>query len=275
MPSKKAGERERVSPFIKTVRITDLFNCAPGYKFGDEVRVHEGADWTDGDLVAAEAFGDVFVIYLYRTSKTAKAFRYYGKMSRDSKRRSMFYEGLKILGPVVGTKAIAAPPSRKAKEKKSYFTTYAVTLRYPYPAFGLYVGDVLTYTANGTAAPGKFIGIKTETESWFARCCLNDERGIYILHGDGERDWLADYEYNSFGLVIEIKRASEVNAEKINALRERLQRLGGDITDSTEAFKIEREIYALEHPKEEDETPDPGDDWPEAIGEGSMTDAAQ
>jgi len=50
-------------------------------------------------------------------------------------------------------------------------------------------------------------------------------------------------------------------AERLAVLRTRLANLGDDITDSTERFKIEREIYDLEREQERDE-------WPEIIGEG-------
>ena len=50
-------------------------------------------------------------------------------------------------------------------------------------------------------------------------------------------------------------------AERLAVLRTRLANLGDDITDSTERFQIEREIYDLEREQERDE-------WPEIIGEG-------
>jgi len=49
--------------------------------------------------------------------------------------------------------------------------------------------------------------------------------------------------------------------KRLVVLRARLANLGDDITDSTERFKIEREIYDLEREQERDE-------WPEIIGEG-------
>lgn len=55
------------------------------------------------------------------------------------------------------------------------------------------------------------------------------------------------------------EHAGEIEA-KIMALRARLERLD-DITDSTERFRIEREIYDLEREAGTDE-------WPEVIGEG-------
>jgi hypothetical protein len=168
-----------------------------------------------------------------------------------------------------GVTKVEDAPEAKETKKAARLKTFTVILKYPYPAFGLYTGDIVTYNANRTASPGKLIGIHTQNGSWFARVCLNDERGIYIVEGDDERDWLANYSYKSFGLVVEIKRASQVNAEKVKALRAKLDKLddGESCLNMTRAYEIEREIYDLEHPKEEDETDSP-DDWPEVIGEG-------
>lgn len=48
------------------------------------------------------------------------------------------------------------------------------------------------------------------------------------------------------------EHAGEIEA-KLMALRARLERLGDDITDSTERFKIERQIYDLERDADADE----------------------
>jgi hypothetical protein len=92
---------------------------------------------------------------------------------------------------------------------------------------GLHKGDSVTFKTDGTAPIGKLIGVYTgrKAGAWFARVCINDARGIFLLLRSGERGWLADYEYKSFGPVVEIKRASQVNAEKIAELKKRLEKI--------------------------------------------------
>jgi hypothetical protein len=295
MPNKrKEGERAR-SPKLKTatetvsIKVSGKWENAIWHERvngeftekrindGDTVKVQAGAPYKPGDIVAFECSrcgkGTYHAQHYHRTGRATK---YDFQLSIwESERSGKRYKDgeVNIIGPVVlgsVTKAEDAPQAKETK-KAARLKTFTVALKYPYPAFGLYMGDIVTYNANGTASPGKFIGIHTKNGSWFARVCLNDERGIYIVEGNGERDWLANYNYKSFGLVVEIKRASQVNAEKVKALRAKLDELGdGDsCLNMTRAYEIEREIYDLEHPKDEETaTPEVSDDWPDHVGEG-------
>jgi hypothetical protein len=170
------------------------------------------------------------------------------------------------------------PPTKKPRAKKTRdFELFRTKMVESYHAFGLHKGDHVIFKPDGTAPVGKLIGVYEEDRgAWFARVCLNDERGIYLVQNRGGRVWLGECKYKSFGPVIEIERASQVNAGRIAELKKRLEKIRRNdwdsICDTTRQYELEHELYDLEHPKEEDEMPDPGDDWPEVIGEGGASD---
>jgi hypothetical protein len=163
----------------------------------------------------------------------------------------------------------AGPKTAKEKERAA---RWRVKLTSDCDAnLGLYCGDVLIVNPNGEAPLGKIIGLKAPDDGlvWFARVCINNERGVYLFAPSDGRDewgWLVEYDYSAFGPVIEIKRASEVNAEKIAELKKRIEKIRRNdwdsICDTTRQYELERELYALENPIGDEEE----DDWPELIG---------
>jgi hypothetical protein len=268
MPNKKAGERARRSPKLKTITVTCRSDNANEIKEGDQFTIRPGEDFKDGELVAFKRYSDIdeiSVAYLYRCK--GKQWAYYGKYRVDINSRTM-YDGhnIQILGPVVDALNSKPETVKPEAKRRSRSESLCVVMDMVCPALGLYKGDEIVFRLDDTAPVGKFIGVYCGQKigAWFARVCLNDERGIYLLLRSGKRNWLAEYEYKSFGPVVKIERASEANAKKIAALKERLEKIRRNdwdsICDTTRLYDLERELYALENPIEEE------DDWPEVIG---------
>jgi hypothetical protein len=139
-----------------------------------------------------------------------------------------------IIGPVIiSVETVPAKPKEEKDDKRpeakrqSRAERIRVEMDTAYPALGLYKGDDVVFRLDDTAPVGKIIGVYCgqKAGAWFARVCLNDERGIFLLLRSGERNWLAEYEYKSFGPVVEIERASQFNAKKRAALKERLEKI--------------------------------------------------
>lgn len=135
-----------------------------------------------------------------------------------------------------------------------------------WPHFGVHYNDRLIVKETKKINPGQLIFIlyddhKDGGDGYFTRACVVKDETVRVCDNGSEA-------YDKplslvVGPVVEI-RHDHCNHTKAEALRQRLRELGDDITDSTEAFKIEREIYALEHPPEEDEEEF---EWPEVIGD--------
>jgi hypothetical protein len=286
MPSKKAGETRVRSPKTIRVKVSGEYENANWHegegssrthrriKDGDTVQVQKGAPYKHGDIVAYEcprcSSGTYHARFYYRCVPSAKSdFRL--TTWRKARGGDRFKDGeVNIIGPVILADATKTKTATE-KPSASRVQAFRVVLDYSMRSLSLHKGDCVIYTPNDTPASiGKLIGVHCDgVGSWFARVCLSDERGIYIVDGEDERGWLnTEYDYSAFGPVIEIKRASEVNAEKIAELRERLERVrrndDDSICDTSRIFELERELYALENPIEDED----GDDWPEVIGEG-------
>lgn len=146
-------------------------------------------------------------------------------------------------------------------------------------SFGLHQGDEIEYVE---AKPeelrkGDFIGIYNMKErSWNGVGYFEgaDALSFDVMNSDGSCEFSLHNGY-VIHLILSVKHAEHFErpkkgaetailngstAAKISRLKKRLDRLGDDITDSTERFKIEREIYELEREAAVDDG-----EWPDTI----------
>jgi hypothetical protein len=142
-------------------------------------------------------------------------------------------------------------------------------------SFGLHRGDQIEYVE---AKPeelrrGDFTGIlDPETKMWVGVGYFEDADALNfnVMMPDGSREFSRQHGYETFLILAarhgeRFKRPKKgeisnnldgATAAKVSQLKSRLDDLGDDITDSTERFKIEKELYDLEREATLDEWPD-------------------
>jgi len=261
MPTKKAGETRVRSPKLRTVTVTDRYGNAAEVEKGDRFKIRPGTDFEDGELVAIQIGDSINVIHLYRC-KSRKVYAYYGKYYPRMTNRHMYTEHLAILCPVVAT------GQRRRMRKEPQSETFTADFEWSF--FGIHRGDDITVATTGQAKPGQLILLKTRDgqDSVFTRVCTINEQTVRTIcecvPGKHEDSPLSDI----IGPAVKIECGENCVKRKVKALREGLAGIDeDDSTNSTARLKVEAEIYALEHPRD-DETPAVSEDWPDVIGEG-------
>lgn len=257
---------------LKTIKLSNDYANAryegEPLRDGVAVKIDDSGLYKHGDLVAYECQhesccpeGSYHAGYYRRVNGKKWDFRLARHHNHPTGR--LYKDGeVNIIGRVVEV------VDKKTKRGKGEAVSllWNVTIAHGLPAFGLFKGDEVYVQANNTAPVGKIIGIKGSSSGliWFARVCSNDKRGIFIVDHEDDRGMLDDYNYSEFGPVIKIEKA---NAENIAELKKRIEKVRRDDNDSicntTRLFEMERELYELERPLEEE---DGSDEWPEVIG---------
>lgn len=232
---------------------------------GDTCIVRPGAPYRSGDLVLVECSCEGSEHYHAKIFTKLHGKKYSFSLGRREGSGKYHFAGEEkiIIGPVL--KVIKKGQQAKAKKQAKQGSRTERRTGFDWPYFGVHTGDVLTVEHTKDVKPGQLILIKEkegESDSYFHRvCCVNGETVRVTNDGEPHNEPLSLI----VGKVVDISH-DDCQQTKIEALRERLKKLGDDITDSTEAFKIEREIYALEHPLEEEEEAEDGDDeWSDEI----------
>jgi hypothetical protein len=236
-------------------------------KEGDVCIVNTGAAYQTGNLVLVKCLcpvGDGNDLHYH-----AKRFKklYGNKYSfclsvhgRDGKR---YFEGDEkiIVGPIVKVfrKDKAEPKAKGQLERK-----YRVGFDWPY--FGIHKSDVLTIRDTGEIKVGQLAHIQHDEEPgerYYSRVCLIKDDTVRVCGYDDEPH--DEPRSLILGVVVEIQH-DDCNPTKIEALRHRLSQIDADdITDSTARFRLERQIYDLEHPPVSEEEEE--EEWPEVIGD--------
>ena len=131
--------------------------------------------------------------------------------------------------------------------------------------FGFHENDTLIVKESSEIHIGSLSLVRMDGEEFFSRVCSVNGPTVRITGNDEYYDIPSA---DIIGPVVEIKHDNCVQAE-IAALRLRLEALGKEddqIIRCTEGYKIEKEIYDLEHPKIEESEDDSDDEWPDVIG---------
>lgn len=140
-----------------------------------------------------------------------------------------------------------------------------------HPAVGLLKSDLITIELEDVKAGDLcLVQYMDEGTRYYSVGFIRHEtEGEFTLTDGTKESWFEPREVLTLGRVVKIERevkrgappAEDTRARRLAELRRRLESLEtDDITNSTAAFKIEKEIYDLEHSAERDE-------WPEVIGE--------
>jgi hypothetical protein len=246
------------SPKERTITITDTrVDSAAEIKQGDTVKVRPG-EWSDGDLVAFQLGPDrVTAAYLYRSK--GKHYACFMKCSQTTASRTMLSAMPKIYGVVIKEGLKDAPPPKKTL--KSY------TAAFTWPYFGVHYGDEITVKEDGQAKIGQLVLMQAEKggpdDTYFSRLCLLSDSTVRVA-GKNDKEAIDHPRRCLVGATVLIDH-TDCNETKIEALRKRLLKLQNDITDSTAAYQVEREIYELEQQDQIDDD-ESNDEWPEVIG---------
>jgi hypothetical protein len=242
---------------------------------GDTCAVNVGATHQDGDLVLIEcsefcASEQTTPHYhaLYYCLCTGKKYKF--RLSRYNRLHAarggkLCVEGDEriIVGPVVKVIKKGKTPTGKTTD---------LTAGFDWSYFGIHRGDTLMVKHTQDVKIGQLILEKDEQAASgisFSRVS-NIQGDTLTTAGDVDLQTSARgsiHRSRVIGYVVEIKH-EDCRVAKIKALRERLERLGKEddqIIRCSERFRIETEIYNLEHPLAEEET---SEEWPEVIGEG-------
>jgi hypothetical protein len=257
---------------LRRFAVTGEYSNADDLKPGDVCIVRPGAPYSHGNLVLIECSQYCATdqttphYHAQRFISIVNGKKYKFRLARwRSGGGKMYREGEEkiIIGPVLRV----ARRGAKAEKAKSTETLKRYRAVFEWSLFGIHYGDRVIVNENRQAKLGQLILVKPDSgsykDSYFARCCLVTSDTVRICGQFSEpRDRPASA---IVGAAVELDHA-DCNHTRIEALRDRLRNMGDDITDSTEAFKIKREIYELEHPIEEEEDSD-SDEWPEVIGD--------
>jgi hypothetical protein len=252
--------------------VTGEYDNADLITQGDVCIVRPGAPYQRGEMVLVECLDNCHeghaeshyhAKYYFPLNGKKYTFRLSRRECYGSGTRHKAGEEKIIIGPVL--KVVRKGQREEKAKSTSALKSYQVL--FSWSLYGIHHGDSVTVNENGQAKPGQLILVTPKDgnyeDSFFTRCCLVTSDTVRVEGGDdGPYDKPAS---SIIGAVVQISH-DNCNHTKAEALRERLRNLGDDITDSTEAFKIEREIYDLEHPIEEEAEADTGsDEWPEVI----------
>jgi hypothetical protein len=250
--------------------VTGEFDNADLITHGDVCIVRPGAPCQRGDSVLVECLDNCHEAHAESHYHAKYYFPLNGKKyTFRLSRRECYGSGTHhkageekiIIGPVlkVVRKGQRVEKAKSTKALKSYSCGFEWLL------FGLHYDDTVMVNENGQAKPGQLILVTPDDgsyeDSFFTRCCLVTSDTVRVCNPDCE-----PYDKPAskiIGAVVSISH-EDCNHTKAEALRERLRNLGDDITDSTEAFKIEREIYDLEH-QPEVKADTNSDEWPDEI----------
>ncbi len=250
------SRRQRTQKIVLTASSNAL-----GFNEGDTVEVKPAA-WKDGDLVAYETgTGRICAAYLFHSK--GKNFAYFIKPSLQTSSRAMLndFDVKRILGLVVRNEV----PPAKAK-KSGERVTYKSDMNWDY--FGLHEGDRITIEKNGQAPIGKLILIEDKDEQqapYLARVCSVSKATVRttgdarVYHTDSPLGCVV-------GPVVEITHegCDHTRIKKLRQTMAELQNADDAWSNATRCYEIEREIYDLEHPVEEEEEDDDFE-WPEEI----------
>lgn len=241
---------------------------------GDTCVVNPDAPYRDGDLVLANCSARCtgapdaphYHAQYYRVCRGQKyKFRLNEWPNRQGGRRFKDGQESIIVGKVINViKAKAnknakpsAAPSGKLYVRVGYYLGFDATVQ---------EGSQLVIELGRAANIGDIIGVCKGRFNPEGNNVINVYR---VVGGDSKTvravdqadNYLTIGRQSILGSVVEIQRK---NADEIAALRERLAWINeDDITDSTARLALERQIYNLEHPPEEEDD----FDWPDEISD--------
>jgi SOS-response transcriptional repressor LexA len=256
MPEQSTRKRNR-----RKVTVKDTRN-AEGISPGDVVTIIPGDDFTDGDLVAFQDYYTVTVRYLYHCK--GKTYAYFSKSCQRGANRTMHDKrDVKILGVVADQPKAKPAPKIEREEYNANFE---------WPAFGIHRNDTLIVEKGGTPEVNKIVLVRElDGRVVFARVCMVKANGV--IRAAGYRGDAENYPPERVIGVAVKTRHDGCRMGEINALRAKLEKLRNEDeqwANVTRCFEIEKEIYDLERPLDEEEETDDTDDIlsAEVIGGG-------
>jgi hypothetical protein len=252
--------------------ITGEYDNADQITHGDVCIVRPGASYATGDLVLFECSRNCATL---QTTPHYHAQRFYlinGKkykfrLTRWNENGGHLYregEEKNIVGPVLKIVRKGKREEAEKQAKQESRTNHSAGFDWPY--FGVHKGDTLIVEGTQDVKPGQLILHRQEDgEEVFTRVCRIKDGRIYHS-GDKSYETLDDPLDAVIGHVVLIQHDNCTHT-KIEALRAKLAVLLNDdehTLNLTKAFEVEKEIYNLEHPIEEEEDTN-SDEWPEVI----------
>jgi hypothetical protein len=281
---KENSQQQRVK--TRRYTITGGYSNAHGFRNGveavdieqgDIVSVKVGAGYTEGDVVLFECsrcYTDKHSHYhaAYYRHCSGKKYAFTLGMfpsSRSGTQRHTEEERKQIIGVVVRVYKKTEPERTHRK------TNFPILIDFDWPLFDLHKSDVLTVETTQKVRPGQLALVKyanyahvTEPvagQCWLARVCTVSDKSVRLAGGDNEPD---DYPISYIvGVVIDTKHLA-CAPTKIEALREKiasLQTSDDPISHTSKCYQLEKEIFDLEHPVEDEEEED--FEWPDLIRE--------
>ena len=240
---------------------------------GDVCIVRPGAPYENGDIV-------LITCHCYVSSRKhyhAKFYKLcYGKKwkfrlttYKDARGGTYYREGEEsiIIGPVECTIKKGEKAKRDEQPKQPKGEIVAVKSGFDWPLFGLHKYDVLGFERHRKLQPGSLIAIHDSEDSnayMFARVCLVEGDTVRICNAiDEHYDIPAS---RIVGPAVGEIDHSECVQSKVEALRAKIEKLESDRdpwANTTRIAELEKQIYDLEHPVEEEEEEE--FEWPDLI----------
>jgi hypothetical protein len=263
---------------------------AHSIKDGDRFKVRKGVTIKDGEIVAYECpncpTGTIHARYYFRCGQSAKHdFRLATRDKYGSGDRFKDSDGINVIGPIILDNKEGAKEKPEAKGKPKTQTHYS---GFEWSFYGIHDGDTITVAVTKDIKPGqlvlvRFKGAKSDDDSFFSRVCLVHQKTVRLVSETSniEAEQFERPLSRVVGPVVKVEHGEGCAQKKIDALKDRIKEVRRNdwdsICDTTRLFELERELYALEHPKDEDVARSlaPSDDWPEVIEEYSPEEKMQ
>lgn len=270
---------KRLTAKRKRVQVVSKFRNARHINAGDILTIEESDDFDDGDLVAFEFRGEVGASFLYHSAGATGGYRSYAYENARCRRMSAAHT--KILGIVTDVRTPRSRPKRKTSlpVPDTYREGDEVELiRLNHPNDGnaekyamlFYTQDIRIGDFVCLAAFDSPKQTPDERLHYYCKLLSRDKETTTILTRFGDVKTYQTIDTRLEGRVVDywvndgraeppfpirtMHGISAEESERVDELRTKLDKLRGegDITDSTATFRLEKQIYDLEHPASDD-----------------------